>query len=110
MKIIKRQDIDKMLSWVNKIEGNDDYRDITDQDINLEAVQAAISLTFKSDDVLCMILKSDAKNRIAFVFDTIPGEPEGFEREFKTALVSKEIKLKVGWMEDWQDLVYILQG
>lgn len=96
-------------SLSNKVEGNDDYRDINNQDIDMQAVKNAISCIFDNKNVMCMILKSDSKNRIAFVFDAIPGDPKQFEITFEKALRQFNIDFKSGWMEDCDDLVFILQ-
>jgi len=123
---IKKQDLEKALSFysskkgmdvntpvsrtfLEKIEGNEDYRDVIDEDIKLKSVEKAISIVFNEMNVIYMILKNDNTNRIAFVFDSIPGEPEGFEKVFNSALENGMIDFHVGWMEDWDNLVFIIQ-
>ena len=93
----------------NKIEGNNDYRDITNQDIDIQSVKDAITTIFNNTDVMFMILKNDISNRIAFIFDKIIGSPERFQEDFRLALIEANIDFKTGWMEEYQDLVYILQ-
>ena len=92
-----------------KVEGNDDYRDITTREIDENALVAAISRVYKDTNVTVMVLKSDQKNRIAFVFDNIPGNVEAFSDEFGKSLKEANINFKKGWMEDPKNLVYIIQ-
>ena len=92
-----------------KLKGNDDYRDVSEEDLNMDSVKKAILSVFGDEDVMVMVLKNDKTKRIAFVFNKMFRDMEGFEKTFACALKKENIEFIKGWLEEVKDFVFILQ-